>query len=357
MATFFTPDTNILVRSWTQGKSGCEMNHWETIRKKCEAGELTLLVTEVVLLEAENQWQQLLDDIDTKLAAVETSLNNMFANKPHDWSEIKDVGQLVVDQVVRARATKKQTAKENHDTIDSILRAPYAKFLPYSPEVHFRMKKRMLAGRFPRIKERYSEADCAIIESICQYFEQNAGEHSLIFCSENHSDFGTKVDSRFYLHPILKEGLPQTELFLNLNSVVEALEANHPQEKVSTTEVVAAAERDREKQIFTKASEISNAKMPGMKVNLSPCGIHILSMLKNSSTDNQHYHAESLVRNSVLASRFTIAQYDDSVMYLQSVFFVKRVHLHSANGRKISCLKITKYGMDWLHVYYTSLIS
>ena len=242
MANYFTPDTNILVRSWTQGKSGCEMDHWETIRKKCEAGELTMLVTEVVLLEAESQWQELLDEIDTKLMAVKKSLQDMFASKPHDWSEIKDVGQALIDQVDRSRADKRENAKKNHDEIDAILKASFARLLPFTSDVHFRARRRLLSGRFPRAKERYSEADCAIIESLCEHFENEQGEHSLLFCSENHTDFGTAVNKRFHLHPILKDGLPPTELFLNLSSLIDYLNKDNNPAEVSARDVDAAAE-------------------------------------------------------------------------------------------------------------------
>ena len=53
--TFACFDANILVRLVSQGHTGCELGHWDTLKGMVEAGRLTMVFLEIVLMEFDKQ--------------------------------------------------------------------------------------------------------------------------------------------------------------------------------------------------------------------------------------------------------------------------------------------------------------
>jgi rRNA-processing protein FCF1 len=53
---FVTLDTNIIIRTISQGMPGCEIEHWQELRVLVEANKVGLVIPEVVLLELRKLW-------------------------------------------------------------------------------------------------------------------------------------------------------------------------------------------------------------------------------------------------------------------------------------------------------------
>jgi hypothetical protein len=120
--------------------------------------------------------------------------------------------------------------------------------LEFNATIWFRAKKRLIEGRLPKTKQKQKQKlqsdeegrsktrewardnDCSIIESLSQYFggkkTGKSRDKQLFLCTENLDDFGFEKPGtkRKVLDKRLQANLPPTEIFLDLESLVKALE-------------------------------------------------------------------------------------------------------------------------------------
>ncbi len=173
-------DTNIFVRIASQGRPGCELTHFESLKTLVQSRAVTLLVPEVLLLEVEK-----------KFRTIPATSKKLLKQR---WAE---------------------AASE----ILELLNSPHVEKIPFTQEVWLSAKKRLIAGRMPDPKKT-SDQDAALIESLAWYLGKI--EKPLFhFCSENSRDFAVECKSKdkqriFALHPLLADGLPPTRYSVDL---------------------------------------------------------------------------------------------------------------------------------------------
>ncbi|MGL4420203.1 MAG: sigma factor-like helix-turn-helix DNA-binding protein, partial [Gemmataceae bacterium] len=97
----------------------------------------------------------------------------------------------------------------------------------FTPDVYFRGRRRLMAGRMPKPENR-AHSDACIIESLAVFFSdlgQNE-QHELYFCSENVGDFGLATKDRHILNPLHKDDLPAaTEYCISLDKVIGLIQS------------------------------------------------------------------------------------------------------------------------------------
>src|SRR5262249_16897044 len=106
--------------------------------------------------------------------------------------------------------------------VQSLLTSPKVVLLPFTPEINFRGRKRLMAGRMPK-PENKAHSDACILESLAEFFASAGGkdEHELCFCSENVGDFGLEAIERHIIHPLHKDELPAaTEYCISLEQAI-----------------------------------------------------------------------------------------------------------------------------------------
>jgi PIN domain len=255
-------DTNILFRFITQGQPGCEPEHWEEL-KKC-AGHLTvrLLASEVVSLELENKVRNLKDDMTGKIGGVGEKLKTI---RDGLWNELGDLVFFLETQLREWKRKKIEDVQDRLDEVQRFLMWDHVTLLPFDQDIMFRAKRRMLAGRVKTSKDR-ADADCFIVESLVRFFEERRGEDQLLLCTENHKEFGVETsEGTKTLHPLLKEGLPPTQLFTNLATLVGFIKDQRAVQEPAPEELKEALDREEAENIEEAiigaiASELSPAK-------------------------------------------------------------------------------------------------
>ena len=118
----------------------------------------------------------------------------------------------------------------------------------------YRTKDRILAGRYADSKAN-PEADCFILESLIRRLEEDARtkRDQLLYCTENLKDFGVQLDERRNaVHPLMKEGLPPTDLFTDLKSLLNFLKDHEEVKEPAPEEVNEAIEREKTHEIEKK---------------------------------------------------------------------------------------------------------
>jgi hypothetical protein len=238
-------DTNILVRIITQGMPGCEMESWQEFSSLVEKRRITLLVPEVVLLELEKNWATLHDEFTKRYEQAQKRIDEQFKDC---WSEVRDLVESVRSHVSQHKDDKKQRADTYHAKIHSFLNSEHAKTLALTSEILLRVQKRKLAGRF-KSPDHTSGGDACIIESLAAFFDQQGIDGAtLLFCSENKTDFGIELNkqrTKVALHPRVKQGLPPTEYFMDLTSLVMFLRDRKEVHEPDRQEVGEALEREK----------------------------------------------------------------------------------------------------------------
>lgn len=240
-STFVFLDTNILFRYVTQGQPGCEPEHWEELKRTVDDSSITLLVPEVVALEFEKKVYKLEQTLAGGIGKAEEAIK-AAKEKANLWNELGDLFQFLEDQLVQWKRTKIDEASRRKEEVERFLSSEQVIRLDFDQNIMCRSKRRMLAGRVKLAKDR-GDADCFIIVMLASYFEGRGGDNQLLFCTENHKEFGLEVEGTMTLHPLMKEGLPPTEMFENLADLVTALRSRKPVEEPAPEEVEAAANR------------------------------------------------------------------------------------------------------------------
>jgi hypothetical protein len=104
-------------------------------------------------------------------------------------------------------------------------------------------RKRLIAGRMPK-HDNTRTNDACIIESLLWYFRSvSDAEAQLYFCSGNTTDFALKTPEELVLHPLIKEGLPITKYFTNLQDLVAFYSSNEKVKEPPAAVINEALER------------------------------------------------------------------------------------------------------------------
>ncbi len=217
---YLVVDTNIWVRVVSQGKPGCEIAHLDDLRVLIEAPSLTLLLPEVVQLELAKNWRSFNENVAVQIGKLEKELDPLL-RKPF-WTEIEDVQRSLREFLAAQKERKVAAATVRYQKVQDLLTSPKVVLLPFTAEINFRGRKRLIAGRMPR-SENMAHSDACIVESLSQFFSElgQKDQHDLCFCSENVADFGLPAKERHIIHPLHKDDLPAaTEYCISFAQVV-----------------------------------------------------------------------------------------------------------------------------------------
>lgn len=213
-------DTNIWVRIISQGKPGCEIKYLDDLHALVEASNVILLVPEVVQLELKKKWRSFNEEVEIVIGKLENELDAILKKK--FWTEIEDIQQSLRTFLMEQKAKKVSMASERYEKVQNILSSNKISVLPFTQEIYFRGKKRLMEGRMPKPDNR-AHSDACILESLADYFSNisQKDEHELCFCSENVADFGLAAKERHIIHPLHKDDLPAaTEYCISLEQVI-----------------------------------------------------------------------------------------------------------------------------------------
>jgi PIN domain len=255
LQNYVSADTNMFYRFVTQGKAGCEPCHWDEVLQAVENNNIALIVSEVVVLEFEHKVRKLNEDFSGKVGTALESIDSALDKKTL-WNEIGDLPSFVKDQVLGWKNKRIEEAESRCKLVQELFHSPKVTILPFDHDLMVRSRKRMLSGRW-RGKSDSTDADCFIIESIARHLEGIMGECQLLFCTENTKEFGLPVKDKFSLHPLLKQGLPPTELFIEFGSMLAFLKAQKPVETIDPAEEKKALEEEiNEQEMATLMGEL-----------------------------------------------------------------------------------------------------
>jgi RNA polymerase sigma factor (sigma-70 family) len=218
-------DTNIWVRIISQGKPGCEIAHLDDLRKLVEESKITLLLPEVVQLELAKNWWSFTEKVEIEIGKLEKELESLL--KKQSWTEIEDVQRSLRQFLADQKTKKVAAATERYKKVQSLLSSPSVAVLPFTLDIYFRGKKRLMAGRMPNPKNQ-AHSDACILESLAVFFSGigQKNDHELCFCSENVGDFGLAAKDRHIIHPMHKDDLPAaTEYCISLEKVITFLQS------------------------------------------------------------------------------------------------------------------------------------
>jgi predicted nucleic acid-binding protein len=238
-------DTNILIRVATQGQPGCEEHCWEELRKLANDSKVTILVPDIVRLEFSRHARSSIDDLRKGTAKFQEKVRALQKDEEADpfWNESRSLVTTFKETINSSwdELLKDTVAKwrERFANLDSWLHSPGVTAIPFDERILLRAKRRLIAGRYPKQDsskwtqqqraDRLLDGDCdfCIIESLAWFFERSSGDNTLLFCTENVAHFGleTKDGGRF-IHPLLRDGLPPSEIFTDLSSLLEFIKTN-----------------------------------------------------------------------------------------------------------------------------------
>lgn len=254
-------DTNIWIRVVSQGKPGCEIAHLEDLRELIDQAAIVLLLPEVVQLELNRQWRSFTENVVVQIGKLEKELEAPL--RKSFWSEIEDVQRSLQEFLSEQKTSKLESVTNRYEKVQNLLSLPNVKILEFTPEIHFRARKRLIAGKMPRLEQR-SHSDACILESLAVFFSQlNKNDHELCFCSENVADFGLESKDRHIIHPLHKDDLPSaTEYCLSLEKAVACLRSGHSVVAPSLEDFEAALQQKREDDVDAEI-EISGIAKSG----------------------------------------------------------------------------------------------
>jgi predicted nucleic acid-binding protein len=277
-------DTNILIRIATQGQPGCEKERWEELRKLADDSRVTILIPEIVQLEFTKHARSFLDDFAKGIAAFETKVNDLAKHEEKDpyWNETRDlITAFKVDlnsSWKTSRDNKVAACRRGFANIGSWLRSQAVKQLPFDEQILLRAKRRLIAGRFPKRDstgwtqqqkaDRLLDGDCdfCIIDSLICHFEQANGDNELLFCTANLKDFGLETkDGGRIVHPLFREGLPPSEIFTDLASLIDFINTNRPIQEPKAEDIEEALKETTIKETLPNEMDwqrISTSIMP-----------------------------------------------------------------------------------------------
>ncbi|HEY1375384.1 MAG TPA: PIN domain-containing protein [Gemmataceae bacterium] len=234
-------DTNIWVRVISQGRPGCELVHFVALRNLVEQGKAILILPEIVELELEKCWRAFTDDLTKGIGQMEKQIGEVLKQK--SWSEIEDVKGSIAAFLQGTREQKRGAAQRHFDGIQEFFQSKQIVRVPLTPDLLFRSRKRLIAGRMPEAENKASN-DACIIESLTEFFRgRSEADAQLYFCTDNQTDFGLETSEGLVLHPLVKDGLPPTKYTTTLRELVAFYRSNQPVAEPPNAEIQEALER------------------------------------------------------------------------------------------------------------------
>ncbi len=258
---YLVVDTNIWIRVISQGKPGCEIAHFDDLRQLVEGSKITLLLPEVIRLELEKNWRSFADSVEFNIGKLEKELDTILGKTY--WNEIEDVQKSLRAFLLEQKAKKVRAASERYANVQRLLSSPNVVEIPFTHDINFRGRKRLMAGRMPKPEHR-AHSDACIIESLAVYFSTLIAEeqHELYFCSENVGDFGLAAKDRHIIHPIYKDDLPAaTEYCISLEKVVSLVKSQQKAVPPSPTVIDEALKLRTEDELAAQA-ELDQERKP-----------------------------------------------------------------------------------------------
>lgn len=306
MPTFVCLDTNMFVRYITQGKTGCEEEHWDNLVNHISSNSVTLLLPEVVELELKKQWELLPEKLKAKFKAGKIELEKGVKNEI-EHSEMQDVMPALIKEYDRIEKEKLEAMERRHEAVQTLLMLPQIVKIPFDNEIWLAAKKRSLSGQLAK-PESKSEADCILVESLLIWWtHKNKPSIQMLLCTENVSDFGLLIEDRStVLHPRISRDLPQNKLLLNLKSLLEFLKTNQPVEKPTQDEVEEALKEEETRYVENLADTISKHQVLSKNAlqlqNFTKCNPDLFKTTIGSALAEEALKAQHLTSLSSLAN-------------------------------------------------------
>jgi len=243
-------DTNICIRIMSQGKPGCELNHFHSLKTLVEGNVFRLLVPEIVLLELEKEHRVNTKEYDNEFGKLKKGLSLATS-----WSEMEDVKEYLQTIIQNKKEDKIKDSKKHYFEILEFLESKDVEFIPFTVDILLRGKRRLMAGRMPKHGNN-SDQDAFIIESLISYFEKcNDEKKQLMFCSENHKHFALECKSRqkdriFNLHPIIQSDFPQSLYTIDLERMLDFTKGYESLPEPSNSKITKARQKLEELEII-----------------------------------------------------------------------------------------------------------
>ena len=328
-ATFVCLDANILIRIVSQGQPGCESEHWDELRGMVEGSKVTLLSPQIVLMEFEKQVWNSEEDFHLQTARITESLKSVWANT---WNEVRgNLKDFLEDQLGEWRTNIAGEWKKRGDEIRTWLTS-HAAPVPFNQEIWFQAKQRLIEGRFPKTKnpketekdkskgrEWDRDNDCSIIESLVVHFAGQLDDKQLLFCTENLDDFGFKVSDKNSLDGRLQDGLPPTEIFTDLKSLLKALKDRKTIQLPTSEELQQALEREAQVAVEKEETVASSfnlrqavvAEVARQSIPKFGVGDGIVKMMWELEQEAQRKRREEDKRRKLASQKATIQRNQD----------------------------------------------
>ena len=257
---FVCLDANILIRTVSQSRKGCELEHWEALQAMVNKGNVTLLLPIIVIME----FNKTVFHSPEEFVAASIKVKDRVKKLDDVWNEVREgLQEHVNKQVDQWQEMMQAKWRTEGEKIQRWLLAPQKSItqLAFDAEIWFRAKTRLIEGRFPKRTDEQGKSksraweqdnDCSIVESLIEHFSiiGFTDKTRLFLCTENLDDFGFVRPSskRNLLDLRLQEGLPATEIFLDLESLVKALADGKPIEPPQTKEEFEQVLKDKEEE-------------------------------------------------------------------------------------------------------------
>jgi predicted nucleic acid-binding protein len=218
--TFVFLDTNIMVRFLIQDTPKFE-DSWTKLNEFLIADNAHLLVPELVLLELQKKKRTLSIDVTKKTETLRRAIEESF--RKESWNELDGLKSAVENHFREEVKDILAGIELRYVQVIEFLNGAGRTTLPFDADIWFRGNRRRL-GKGLADPDKNQVADCCLIESVIKFFESRSSSEncSLLFCSNNTSDFALKVEGKEELHPCFANDFPikASKLFLDLQSLV-----------------------------------------------------------------------------------------------------------------------------------------
>lgn len=262
ITTYVFIDTNIFVRYLSQGREGCEPQHWKQVVSEVQTGTIRIVLPEIVKLELEKQSRVITQKIETSHITIRKQLQQTLESQIKS-TETEDMRESLLSYYDTLHNEKLKGIRERYKYLQSELSHRNVREIPLSIDILLASKRRHLSGRLAPTSEKPNDADCGIIESLASYFAITQEENvRLLFCSENTDDFATQLEDKSWaLHSTIRSALPDGLYFTSLKGLCECLTSTKPVEPPKSEEL-AAAEHNQEK---ARIERLANRRLSELK--------------------------------------------------------------------------------------------
>ena len=244
-------DTNIFVRIWTQAKRGNEVEILDSLLELAAKNVLRILVPEIVKLEVDAKWRTFPNDLGNAVGDVAAKIEK--ALEKGVWNEIEPIRPETKAFLEQWKKRTREQCEERFERIQGFLRSEYVQVIAFTPDIMCHGKRLMIGGRMSNSS--VGDQDAFIAQSLISFFTgNNSKDATLLFCCENASDFAVEAGDEIALRHEIRELLPRSSFFRNLQLLLESA-ASHDIPPEPATEVVRQAE-DAERAINDRMRRI-----------------------------------------------------------------------------------------------------